>query len=56
MAQRLQVNREHVWRLKEGSPFPDELEIHVSANDRRHGTIKPRGGIRLTKEQLEEVN
>ena len=54
MAQRLTVNREHVWRLKEGSPFPDELQISVK--DRRHGTIKPRTGIRLTREQLEEVN
>ena len=56
MAQRLTVNREGVWRLKEGSPFPDELQIHISPNDRSHGTIKPRRGISLTKDQLEEVN
>ena len=50
----LSVPREKVWKLRRASPFPDELQI--SYDGRRHGTIKPRSGSRLTKEQLEEVN
>ena len=43
-----------VWRLGEGSPFPDELQITYDGE--RHGTIKPSIGSRLTIGQLEEVN
>ena len=50
----LSVPREKLWKLRRASPFPDELQI--SYDGRRHGTIKPRSGSRLTKEQLEEVN
>ena len=50
----LSVPREKVWKLRRGSPFPDELQI--SYDGRSHGTIKPRSGSRLTKEQLLEVS
>ena len=54
MVQVLSDTHEKVWKLSRGSPFPDELQIDYQG--RNHGTIKPRSGSRLTKEQLEEVN
>ena len=46
--------RGRIWKLSRGSPFPDELQIKYDG--RRHGTIKPRKGSSVTKEQLVEVN
>ena len=46
------VDRSKVWRLRSGSPFPDELQIVLNGS---HAGIKP-SGTEVTKEKLKEVN
>lgn len=46
------VDRSKVWRLRSGSPFPEELQIVL---DGSHAGIKP-SGTDVTKEKLKEVN
>ena len=46
------VDRSIVWRLRRGSPFPDELQIVFNGS---HASIKP-SGTEVTKEKLKEVN
>lgn len=46
------VDRSKVWRLRSGSPFPDELQIVLNGS---HAGIKP-SGTDVTKEKLKEVN
>ena len=46
-----QLDRRRVWRLRRGSPFPDELQI---VYDGIHAGIKP--SIAVTREQLKEVS
>ena len=43
-----------LWRLKCGSPFPDQLQI--TYDRKRHGTILPSSEQRFKEEQLKEVN